>query len=167
MSVDPNVFEPEWDLEISDDPLRGRGCQVGRHAGSVELGATLYEIDPGAMSPPYHAHHANEDLVVLSGAPELRSTSGMRMLRAGAVVAFLRGANGAHSIHNPGRERARVLIISTMRYPDIVERPDTGDLMAIVAPGEGKVFPDGADIPPMEALRRAALADFEQSVGDE
>jgi hypothetical protein len=39
--------------------------------------------------------------------------------------------------------------------------------MAIVAPGEGKVFPDGADIPPMEALRRAARADFDQSVGDQ
>jgi uncharacterized cupin superfamily protein len=162
MSREPNVFEPEWDREVSEGPLRGRGCQVGRHAGAVELGATLYELEPEAMSPLYHAHHANEELlIVLSGEPELRAPASRRKLDPGTVVAFLRGDEGAHTIYNRAREPARVLIISTMRYPDIVEHPDTGTTMAILRPGEGKVFPDGTDIPSIDALRRAAGADPE------
>jgi hypothetical protein len=77
--------------------------------------------------------------------------------------AFPRGLAGAHSIHNPGDERARVLIISTMRSPDIVEQPDTGATMSILSPGHGKAFPEGTDIPAIEALRRAARVDSEQS----
>ena len=97
MAIDPNIHRPEWDSELSDAPFRARAMRVGERAGAEALGATLYEVAPGGAVSPYHAHHANEELlVVLSGEPEVRSPDGRRRLEPGAVVAFPAGERGAH-----------------------------------------------------------------------
>jgi uncharacterized cupin superfamily protein len=54
-----NIYEPEW-LERKDAPLRGRTSRIAASAGCKQLGATLYEIDPGQNGSPFHLHHANE-----------------------------------------------------------------------------------------------------------
>lgn len=162
--TDPNVFEPaSWDREIADQPFRSRGLRVGAHAGATELGATLFEIDPGGTAAPYHLHHANEELlIVLSGQPELRTPAGTRTLEPGTVVAFPRGPDGAHRVANRGEEVVRFLMVSTMRTPDVAEHPDTGATLTITGPGEGKVFPDAADIPYIDAIVRAVRAEPEE-----
>lgn len=154
---DPNVFEPaSWDRDMPDAPFRCRGLRVGAHAGAGELGATLFEIDPGGIAAPYHLHHGNEELLVLlSGRPELRTPDGTRTLEPGAVVAFPRGEGGAHRLANAGEEPARFLVVSTMNHPDVVEHGDTGATLTVTAPGEGKVFPGGSDVPYFEAIVRA------------
>ena len=44
---------------------------------------------------PYHAHHANEELlIVLDGTLELRTPEGMREVAKGSVVAFPAGLAG-------------------------------------------------------------------------
>lgn len=158
---DPNVLEPaSWDREIAEEPFRSRGLRVGAHAGAAELGATLFEIDPGGISAPYHVHHGNEELlVVLRGRPELRTPAGTRTLEPGAVVAFPRGPDGAHRVANRGDEPVRFLIVSTMNQPDIAEHPDTGATLTITGLGEGKVFPDRSEVPYMEAIARAVGAE--------
>lgn len=116
----------------------------------------MYEVDPGGAVSPYHAHHANEELLlVLSGHPELRTPAGIRRLEAGDLVAFSRGRAGAHRIFNPSDETARVLVFSTMLWPEIAEYPDTGATLAMTGPGEGQVFPAEADEPRAEAVMRA------------
>jgi quercetin dioxygenase-like cupin family protein len=81
---EPNALEPEWDVELSVPPFLARAMRLGAHAGARELGATLYEIDPGGTIAPYHVHHGNEELLlVLSGAPQLRTPDGVRELPAG------------------------------------------------------------------------------------
>ena len=157
---DVNVFEPEWDAE-GPDPFRGRVMRVGHRAGAGELGATLYELDPGGAVSPYHLHHANEEmLVVLEGRPHLRTPAGTRELAAGAVVAFPRGKDGAHRVFNPGDERARVLIVSTMNFPEVAEHLDTGTILAMTDERQAMAFPAGSDRPVLdtvvEAMRRAA-----------
>src|SRR4051812_5570942 len=78
-----NLFEPEW-VERSDAPLRGRTARVGATAGAKQLGATLYEIDPGQNGSPFHLHHGNEEMIiVLSGSPTLRTIDGVRALEPG------------------------------------------------------------------------------------
>lgn len=68
---EPNAPQPEWDVELSEPPFLARAMRLGAQAGARELGATLYEIDPGGTIAPYHVHHGNEELLlVLSGAPE-------------------------------------------------------------------------------------------------
>jgi uncharacterized cupin superfamily protein len=150
-----NVNRPEWDS--SGTPISGRrAMRLGRRAGAAELGVTLYEVDPGEAVSPYHAHHANEELLlVVSGVPALRTPAGIRRLEAGDLVAFPRGPAGAHRIFNPSNEAARVLVFSTMHWPEIAEYPDTGATLAMTGPGEGKAFPTAADQPRAEAVMRA------------
>ena len=160
MPDEPNVLQPEWEAEMPDAPFRARALRAGAHAGAQELGATLYELDPGGAISPYHFHHANEELlVVLSGSPCVRTSGGPRHVPAGAVVAFPRGADGAHAVTNPGPEPARVLLVSTMRFPDIAEHVDTGTLLAITGQAAGLAFPPGSDVPFSDAVLSAMQAE--------
>jgi uncharacterized cupin superfamily protein len=155
---DVNVFEPEWDAE-APDPFRGRIMRVAHHAGGNELGATLYELDPGGAVSPYHVHHGNEEmLIVLRGRPSLRTPDGTRELDPGAVVAFPRGRDGAHQIANPSGETVRVLIVSTMNFPEVAEHVDTGTVLAMPEPGQALAYPSGTDKPILDAVVDAIRA---------
>jgi len=158
---EPNVFAPEWDADMPDAPFRVRVMRLGSRAGAEELGATLYEIDPGGAVSPYHVHHANEELlVVLSGRPLLRTPGGLRRLDPGATVAFPRGREGAHRVSNPeGHEAARVVIFSTMRFPEVATHVSTGTVLTMTTPEEGHAFPSGADAPFLDLWLQAMRAD--------
>ena len=87
--------------------------------------------------------------------------TGRRTLEPGAVVAFRRGPAGAHQVRNPGPDSARVLLISTMHHPEVVEHLDTGATLAMLGPAEGSVFPVGTDVPYMDAVVSAMEAERE------
>src|SRR5436305_13130948 len=93
----PVDFEhPRW--EAAKYPGR-HVAPVGAQAGARELAANVYELDPGAVGSPLHAHHANEELLlVLAGTLSLRRPDGPQFLSAGAVGSFPRGGAGAHSL---------------------------------------------------------------------
>jgi uncharacterized cupin superfamily protein len=159
MPDEPNILQPEWDAEMPDAPFRARALRAGARAGAQELGATLYELDPGGAISPYHFHHGNEELlVVLSGSPEIRTPGGARRVEPGAVLGFPRGEDGAHAVTNPGPEPARMLFVSTMRFPDVAEHVDTGALLAITGQAAGLAFPAGSDVPFSEAVLSAMEA---------
>ena len=143
----PNVLHPHWEAERDEPPYRWSRSRVGRQAGSRELGASVFELPPGAATFPLHAHHANEELlVVLSGRPVLRSLEGERELAPGEVVAFPRGRSGAHRIDNPGADAARLLFVSTMYAPDVNEFPEDGTYwLRDYAPGF-EPPPDAVDV---------------------
>jgi uncharacterized cupin superfamily protein len=140
-----NVFHPEWDAERDEPPFRWRRARLGRQAGSEDLGASLFELAPGDATFPLHVHHANEELiVVLGGRPTLRTLTGERVLEEGEVVACPAGRRGGHRIDNRGDSPARVLIVSTMRAPEINEMVEEGELwVRSYAPGRD---PDGAEL---------------------
>ena len=127
MSDEPNVFEPRFDAEQDEAPFTWRRSRLGRQAGCEKLGASLFELPPGASSFPLHVHHANEELiVVIAGRPTLRTLDGERELAPGEVVAFPSGRRGAHRIDNRSGEPVRFLIVSTMIAPEVNEYPDSG-----------------------------------------
>ena len=129
----PNVFSPDFEARDPDDPppFTARAARVARQAGARELGATLYELQPGEAICPFHLHHANEEmLIVMSGTPTLRTNDGERELPPGEVVSFLTGRRGAHRVDNHSDEPARVLIVSTMKAPEVAEYPDSGKVLA-------------------------------------
>jgi uncharacterized cupin superfamily protein len=137
----PNVFEPEFDERSSDrERFAYRATQVGMHAGSDRLGASLYELCPGNSMFPYHYHLANEELlVVLRGRPHLRTPEGWRQLEQGEVVAFPVGERGAHQLVNRTDDEVRLLMISEMRSPEIAVYPDSGKVgVREHAPGSGR-----------------------------
>ena len=124
-----NVFEPEWDAEQDLPPFTWRRARLGRQAGARQLGASLFELPPGASSFPLHVHHANEEMiVVLSGRPTLRSIDGSRELSPGEVVACVAGRAGAHRIDNTTDEPVRFMVVSTMHAPEVNEYPDSGKI---------------------------------------
>ena len=64
-----NLFEPEWDGNSERSGSPGR-AKLGGQAGGEHLGASLYEIPPGQATFPFHAHFANEELlIVIEGRP--------------------------------------------------------------------------------------------------
>lgn len=118
---------------------------MGRQAGARELGASVFEVPPGGSTFPLHAHHANEEiLVVLAGSPTLRTIDGERVLEPGELVCFRTGRTGAHRIDNRTDEPVRVLVVSTMIGPDVVEHVDSQKVYA-------RSFAPGAD-PPADAV---------------
>ena len=122
-------------MERTDAPLRGRTARVGALAGAERLGATLYEIDPGQNGSPFHLHHGNEEMIiVLLGNPTLRTLDGARTLDPGDVVACPVGRAGAHQLQNRTDRPVRVLVVSTMIYPDTAEMPDSDKILVISHP---------------------------------
>jgi uncharacterized cupin superfamily protein len=150
-----NVLEPDFDADQNRPGFSYRRARVGRQAGATELGASLYEIPPGQATFPYHAHSANEEmLIVLAGRPSLRTPEGWRELEPGEVVAFATGADGAHQILNRSQEPTRLIVVSTMIAPEVNLYPDSGKLMAATrAPG-------GAGEGFQEAYRREEATDY-------
>jgi len=139
-----NVYDPTWDAERDEPPFRWRRSRLGRQAGARQLGASLFELEPGAATFPLHIHYANEELlVVVAGRPTLETLTATRDLAPGEVVAWPAGRDGAHRLSNRSGEIARVLIVSTMHAPDINEFPETGEFwVRDYVPGTDP--PDGA-----------------------
>ena len=89
MSVHGNLYDDDW-----DDPYpTPEGWRSHfKHLGGRELALGLYELLPGQTQCPYHFHYGNhEALVVLAGAPTLRTPDGERVLGAGDVEYFPAG----------------------------------------------------------------------------
>ncbi len=132
-----NVLSDEWDDEQEHEGFRIREAQIGARLGAELIGGSVYEVDPGKKLWPYHVHHANEEwLIVLRGRPTLRTPEGERELVEGDVACFVRGAAGVHQVRNATEEPVRILMLSTLIVPDILEYPDSGKVDTVSAKRE-------------------------------
>ncbi len=121
-----------WD----DVPDWGGGIGARRlvRAPAGSLGASIWDLQPGASQFVYHFHYGTEELlVVLRGRPTVRMHDSDRELSEGDVVPFPRGPEGGHQIRNDGDAPARVLIVAANADPDVAEYPETGKLAVVVA----------------------------------
>jgi uncharacterized cupin superfamily protein len=133
-----NVNDPLFDEPREHDGFRCMRARVSRQAGSERLGLSLWEVPAGQAAYPYHHHLAEEELVlVLDGAPSLRTPDGWRELREGEVVAFLRGEGGGHQLVNRTAETVRFLSFSTNGEPDLVIYSDSSKLGAFERLADG------------------------------
>jgi uncharacterized cupin superfamily protein len=143
----PNIDEPIFDEPREHPGFRCSRARLSRQAGSERLGLSLWEVPAGEAAYPYHYHYAEEELVlVLAGAPSLRTPDGWRELREGEVVAFPRGERGGHQLVNRTRDTVRFLSFSTSGEPDVVIYPDSGKL------GAFERLPDGGGLRAMFRL---------------
>lgn len=81
---------------------------------------------------------------MLEGRPTLRTPEGERRLDEREVVVFRTGRAGSHRIDNRTDAPVRVLIVSTMIAPDVVEHVDSEKVYA-------RSYAPGAD-PPADAV---------------
>ncbi|MFD1587787.1 cupin domain-containing protein [Halorientalis brevis] len=121
--------------KINEDDVEWKAYDKGENAfrrkelaaatDADQLGCSLYELEPGKRSWPYHYHTANEEaLYVLAGSGMLRLDGEERSLTAGDYVAFPADESGAHQVVNDGDETLRYLAMSTMDEPDVTIYPE-------------------------------------------
>src|SRR5262249_32610175 len=136
-----NLNADEWDRTEEREGWRFKDAWIGAHTDAELIGASMYEVEPGNKQGPFHTHHANEEWgIALRGEPTLRTHEGEQQLRQGDVVAFPRGKEGAHQIRNDTDAPVRVLMLSTLIAPEIVEYMDTGKIGARSVAGERIMF---------------------------
>jgi uncharacterized cupin superfamily protein len=124
-----NLFDGELRETRERPGFSWRRTRVGEEIGGEKLGASLYELQPGERTYPYHYEYGNEEwLLVVGGRPTLRAPDGEHELRPGDVVCFREGPEGAHQVRNGSDELVRVLILSTKRQPDAAVYPDSGKM---------------------------------------
>jgi uncharacterized cupin superfamily protein len=131
-----NLFGDDWSASRERDRWQWNRLDVGKSLGAELFGASVYEIEPGQKSFPYHWQHVEEEmLVVLEGEPTLRTPEGEQRLARGDVVVFRRGPEGAHLVRNDTPDAVRVLMLSTPSQVEIAEYPDSGKI-GVFAKGE-------------------------------
>jgi uncharacterized cupin superfamily protein len=132
-----------WD-EI-DDAEGVRRRWFGHPFGADKLGASLIDFSPGSPDTPLHMHYGVEEMFfVLSGTPTLRTPSGEEQLSPGDVVYCPEGPDGLHTFSNAGDEPARILGVSSKRFPDVVAYPERGVAWVATRHPERPV-PEGGD----------------------
>jgi len=124
-------------VNIADVPLRdhahgenfaARLGRIGPLIGAKKLGCQLHIVPPGKKAFPRHAHHVNEEMmVVLSGEGTYRKGDESFPVRVGDVIAAPAGdATAAHQLVNTSAGELRYLCFSTRLDPEVVEYPDSG-----------------------------------------
>lgn len=125
-----NVFDDDWE-EIYP-PTEGWLSHQRRLAPGHTLGMSVVELLPGQTQSPYHFHHGNEELLlVLRGAPTLRTPAGEQELAPGDAVHFSIGPAGAHQVVNRTDEPVRYVLADAKVSPEIVQYPDSGKIAAM------------------------------------
>jgi uncharacterized cupin superfamily protein len=121
-----NLFGGDWDSRRDRPGWLWNRMHVGERAGAELLGASLYELEPGQKTFPYHWQHVEEEmLIVVDGEPTLRTPEGEQRLTRGDLVVFRRGPEGAHLVRNETAESVRILIVSTPSRLEVAEYPDS------------------------------------------
>lgn len=123
-----NLFDmdpSDWSHGQMREGFRWRSSQLGRQLGATRIGGSVYDLGEGERTFPYHFHHGTEEwLIVIEGTPILRAQGFERELKAGDVVCFPTGPEGAHQVRGPGT----VLILSANRSPEVTEYLDSGKI---------------------------------------
>jgi len=138
-----NLFSDLWEGDRDED---GRRRRVFWRPDDARLGATLYELAPGAPEDYIHMHYGAEEMFfVLSGRPSLRNQSGEEALVPGDVVFCPEGRAGLHTFSNPTDEPVEILAISAGSFPDVVAYPEQGYAWVATRDPESDLLVKGGD----------------------
>jgi uncharacterized cupin superfamily protein len=129
----PGLFARRINLEdvrprgdASPAPFGATFEDVGRMLGAERLGYVLGRLAPGDAYCPYHWHTREEEaLLVWRGRASLRTPAGTFALRAGDLVAFPCGPQGAHRLENDSDEPCEVVIFANTDAGDVCYYPDS------------------------------------------
>jgi len=119
-----------------DERYGSRYAALGALLGLTHLGVSYDIIAPGHRICPFHNHHANDEFyVVLEGRGTYRTAHGEYPVAPGDVIgAPAGGRDTAHQIINTGTTDLRVLVMSSMREPDVCEYPDSDKFAVMTGP---------------------------------
>ena len=123
-----NIAEAVTEGDPKDPPgYEARVARLGPAIGAAQMGASVYDLDPGTSICPYHYEHPDEEwLLVWAGTPTLRDPEGEHVLAPGDVVCFPPGPEGAHKVTNRTDRPVRVVMLSTKSPAAVAVYPDSG-----------------------------------------
>ena len=115
--------------------------------GAKNTLVSVYEIPPGKAAYPYHYHHKNEEtFYILSGEGVLKTPDGEKQVRAGELLFFPTGPEGAHKRTNASETENLVYIdFDVVHDVDIAVYPDSHKI-GIRGMGINKIYPQEADV---------------------
>jgi uncharacterized cupin superfamily protein len=120
----------ELELEQYDEGPAGHRFterSPAQDLGAKLTGLSVYELEPGEATWPYHFELVEEEwVIVVEGEITLRSPDGERVLRAGDVVCFPTGPAGAHAMRNAGSSTAQFAMPSGAVPSSATIYPDSG-----------------------------------------
>lgn len=132
MSTAPKVVNLDalpWEPNASPTGWGASRKRIAHAAGGLDLGASMYRVEPGHTAWPRHFHHANEEaILVLSGRATLRVGEHTVVVGPSDWVSLPAGADHAHQLEADQGEAVTYLCLSTMRQPDVTEYPDSGKI---------------------------------------
>jgi uncharacterized cupin superfamily protein len=137
----PNIFDAEFADDPDDPPAFAAGhAAIGKLAGGRDLTVRLYEAKPGASLCPYHYEYVEEWLLVIAGHVQVRMPKETVALRAGDVICFPSGPDGAHKVTATDEAPARVLMFSPSTTPSVCVYPDSDKLAVRAGPDDDFMF---------------------------
>ena len=115
--------------------------------GTKNTLVSVYEIPPGRAAYPYHYHHKNEEtFYILSGEGVLKTPDGEKQVRAGELLFFPTGPEGAHKLTNASETENLVYIdFDVVHDVDVAVYPDS-DKIGIWGMGINKLYPQADDV---------------------
>jgi len=137
-----NLFSDLWDGD-EDDGTRHR---IFRRPDDARMGATLYELPPGAAGQRLHMHFGAEEMFfVLSGRPTLQTKHGEEELATGDYLFCPEGRAGLHAFLNRTEEPAQILAVSAEGFPDVVAYPEHGYAWVATRDPDPRLLAQGGD----------------------
>lgn len=113
--------------EDGPDGHRFSARSLARENGASRTGFGLYELGAGQSTWPYHFELGSEEwLFVVEGELTLRTPGGEQTLRAGDIVCFPEGPEGAHAVRNDSNAIARFAMPSVDEPTNAAVYPDKG-----------------------------------------
>lgn len=107
----------------------------------------VYELPPGKSAYPYHYHLKNEEtFFILRGEGLLRTPEGERAVKAGDLLFFPAGEDGAHKLTNTSETEMLVYLdFDIVHDLDVTMYPDSGKI-GIWGMDTNKIYRIGDDV---------------------
>lgn len=98
-----------------------------------QCAVSFIEVPPGNHAFAYHYHERNEEIFyIISGVGALRTSKGEKTVKAGDIITFPIGEEGAHVMSNASETENLVYIdFGTNNTPEVVNLPDINKIMVI------------------------------------
>ena len=102
-------------------------------ADATKCRVSFVEVEPGNQAFSYHYHEMNEEVFyIISGTGIVRTSKGSITLKAGDIITFPTGKEGAHVVGNSSDTEKLVYIdFDAINVPEIVHMPDTNKIMIV------------------------------------
>lgn len=113
---------------------------IASELGAIRTGLSVYELQPGQRSWPYHFELTEEEWVlVVAGEATVRTPDGDVVVRAGDTMCFPPGPAGAHAMRNESAAVARFAMPSSeARVGWATVYPDSNKLK-VTGPGFSRI----------------------------